>query len=169
MNLFRIFAVCLCLIIRPFLYSDDKLQIQGNRTISNDTIIYYMHINSFTDSDMNQAVKNLYRTNFFSSILIKKKKEIFKLIVKENYIIKNFIILGNKSIRTINKAISLKEGDFFSEFLMNQDIRSIITAYKTLGYTNCNVSYRVNKIDQSYIYYQNIEYKRRISICYHNK
>ena len=52
MNLFRILVIHLCLIIGPFTHSEDKLQIQGNRSISNDTIIHYMNINSFKATNL---------------------------------------------------------------------------------------------------------------------
>ena len=72
-----------------------KFEISGNKRISDETIIIFSEINlneNISKQKLDRAIKNLYKTNFFSDINLTFENQILKLNVTENPIIDNFDI-----------------------------------------------------------------------------
>ena len=81
-------------------YGSEEILIDGNNRLSDETIIVYGNIDQFSSYDensMNQILKNLYKTNFFSDVSVSFKNN--KLIIKviENPIIEDLDITGVKN------------------------------------------------------------------------
>ena len=67
-----------------------KLEINGNERISNETIKVYGEIElnkDYQNEDVNDIIKRLYNTNFFSNISTKFNNGVLIIYVKENPII----------------------------------------------------------------------------------
>ena len=76
-----------------------KIEINGNKRISDESIIIFSDLKTdvkVSKSDLDEAIKNLYKTNFFSNIRLSLEKQILKINVEENPIIDNFQITGIK-------------------------------------------------------------------------
>src|SRR6056300_1570574 len=75
--------------------------IEGNQRVEQDTIYSYLNINNgdFFDIDkLNNSLKNLYSTGFFSDVnIIKNNSEIIVQVI-ENPIINRVVFEGNKKI-----------------------------------------------------------------------
>ena len=64
-----------------------KLEVKGNNRISKETIIVYGDINlneNYTNLDIDNVLKNLYKTNFFEDIKISLNNGILNINVKEH-------------------------------------------------------------------------------------
>ena len=75
------------------------IDINGNKRISNESIIIFSELKTnveFSKSDLDAAIKNLYKTNFFSNINMSFDNQILIINVEENPIIDNFEITGIK-------------------------------------------------------------------------
>ena len=76
-----------------------KIQINGNKRISDETIKIFANLEinqELSKSSLDKAIKNLYKTNFFSNISLIFENQILILNIEENPIIDNFEITGIK-------------------------------------------------------------------------
>ena len=76
-----------------------KIEINGNKRISDETIQIFsdLKINQeLSKSNLDKAIKNLYKTNFFSNISLSFENQILTLNIEENPIIDSFEITGIK-------------------------------------------------------------------------
>ena len=77
----------------------NEIKIIGNKRISDETIKVLGDINSgtnFNENYLNNVLRNLYETNFFSDINITFNKDILTIELIENPIIENINITGIK-------------------------------------------------------------------------
>ena len=130
-----------------------KLEINGNERISNETIKVYGEIElnkDYQNEDVNDIIKRLYNTNFFSNISTKFNNGVLIIDVKENPIIYSIIIKGEKTKKykeQILKLISLKEKSSFIENFVKSDIEMIKRFYKSLGFYSVSVEAEKETID----------------------
>ena len=64
----------------------NKIEISGNKRVSNETIIAYGDIvinRDYSEEDLNKVLTNLYSTNFFEGVNVKLSKGILVVQVKE--------------------------------------------------------------------------------------
>ncbi|MDC1177109.1 outer membrane protein assembly factor BamA [Candidatus Pelagibacter sp.] len=114
--------------------------IEGNKRISNETVIVLGQINNedfFDNNKLNNVLKNLYETNFFDNVNIKISGNTLEIFVKENPIIEqtNFTGIKNKSIITkISDLILSKERTSFTKNNLYQDTIIIKNFLRSLGY-----------------------------------
>ncbi len=116
------------------------VKVNGNQRITDETIIVLGQIKineNYDDSKLNDTLKNLYNSNFFSNIDINIINKVLTINVIENPIIEDVRITGikNKSIvKSLTENISLKNRISFTDDLLNRDINVIKNILKTNGY-----------------------------------
>ena len=134
----------------------NEIQISGNKRVSDETVKVYGEIkpkgSDFSNSDINNILKNLYSTNFFEdvNIEIRNKKLIINLI--EYPVINEIVIIGEQNTRVknqIKKIISSKEKNSFIKNNLNNDINLIKKLYSSLGYKFSQVETKVRNIDEN--------------------
>ena len=121
-------------------YGSEEIVINGNNRLSDETIIVYGNIDQFSSYDeksLNQILKNLYKTNFFSDVSVSFKND--KLIIKviENPIIEDLDITGvsNKEFKEkLLSALNLKNRSSFNEDLFKGDLLMLENILKTNRY-----------------------------------
>ena len=89
------------------------------------------------DNKLNEILKNLYNTNYFSEVNLSFKNNILKINVVENPIVYNLIIDGVKSkslTETLSKQLQLRERTPFNEILLAQDKINIKSILRKKGY-----------------------------------
>ena len=129
-----------------------KLEINGNKRISKETIQVLGKIKigeNFTNNSLNEALKELYKTDFFSDIKIDLDDGILKINVVENPIIEKININGIKKksfTEILYSSISLKDRMSFTDYKFQNDIITIKNILKTNGYyfSEINVSTDTN-------------------------
>ena len=136
----RIFIINLIILILATISANaevlKKLEINGNERISNETIKVYGEIEinkNYSDTDLNEVIKKLYNTKFFSKISVNLDNGILKIDVVENPIINTITIEGEKAKKfkkEIVKFLSLKEKSSYIEADIRNDIETIKTFYK---------------------------------------
>ena len=134
----------------------NKIEINGNKRISPETIKVYGQIKSlnsnFTDGDINNILTNLYETNFFKDISIEIKDNTLIITLVEYPLINQIIIIGeaNSGIKKqIKDTISLKEKSSFIRNNLNNDINLIKKLYSSIGYKFAKIESKIRKIDQN--------------------
>ena len=84
-----------------------KFEVKGNSRISTETLKVYGEIElnkDYSSDDINEIIKKLYDTKFFSNISASFSNNILIITVEENPIINTIIIDGEKA-KKFKKAI----------------------------------------------------------------
>ena len=160
----RVFFVKILIIFCLFITSAlseiiKKIEITGNKRISNETIIIFSEIkidDQINKSKLDKVIKNLYKTNFFRNVNINFENQILYLNVEENPIIENLQITGIKKqslVEFIKNKMQLAEMKSFNEELLAVDLDLINNILKTNGYyftkisSSKNINNDLNTID----------------------
>ena len=133
----------------------DTVQINGNKRISNNTIIELINFKenkNYTSSDLNQMINDLYKSEFFSLVnfTIDKKKLIIKL--KENPLINFFYIDGvlNKDREEeLYENLNLAANKLYSESLLKKDIDFIEKIYLNAGFYDVQINPEIVELNDS--------------------
>ena len=129
-----------------------KFEVKGNSRISNETLKVYGEIElnkNYSTDDINEIIKKLYDTKFFSKISTSFSNNILTITVEENPIINTIIIDGEKAKKykkAILDIISLKEKSSFVESDIKNDIEIVKSFYKSLGFYAAEVEARSQPI-----------------------
>ena len=140
------------------------INITGNDRISKQTIINFSKIEKNTDitsENLNDAVKNLYNTNFFEDVSVNIKNNTLNINVKEFPIIQNIEINGLKAkkfVKLLKEQSLLKEKNPFNKFTLQKDLVKVSNILRKLGYyfSEVDVEQKINSDNTINIIY-NIE------------
>lgn len=130
-----------------------SIQVLGNITVSSSTILSKIKSKAgqpFSQRELDEDLKRLYATGFFSDIRIdlRETAEGIAVIfnVKERPVIESIVFEGNRIFKKekLEKAIGSKASDFLSPRQIKQDKDEIIRMYRDKGYVEVEVE---DKID----------------------
>ena len=152
-----LFTLIFCLFLFSYSKAEilKKIDIEGNKRVSSETIKLYGQINLNEDIDqkkLNDILKNLYETDFFEDVKLNMENNILKIQVKEYQIINQLIILGEASTRyknEIKKLIQSKEKKSFIKTNLSEDINIIKSLYSSLGFNSVEIITRSKEIDEN--------------------
>ena len=139
-----------------------QINIKGNDRVTDEIILMFSGIEVGQDlqnSDINKIIKNLFETNFFENVSVNFKQSIISIIVDEAPLIDKIEITGIKAkkIQTIIKDnLKLKSRSSFNEFQLLQEVNTIVSTLKSLGYYFAKVDPIIESLDDNMI---NLEYK----------
>ena len=131
----------------------DKIIVNGNKRISDETIILYGKINikeDINEQKINEIIGNLNSTNFFEDIEVELKNKTLILNLKEYPILNQILILGEPSKKLseeIKKNLTLKEKASFIKSYLAKDVDIIKKLYSSAGYNFVKVETKVNRIN----------------------
>ncbi len=117
-----------------------EIKVQGNSKVLKDTIVLYSGLDKkskeVNSNDIEEGIKSLYNTGFFSDVRIEKSDAHILIKVKENPTIKELAFENNKAIKSnsLKKEIRLTVGKFYSKAKVYQDALAIEKAYNKQGY-----------------------------------
>ena len=134
--------VLISLFIATKSYSEiiKKVEIVNNDRITKETILVFSNIEIGKDYDANeldQIVRDLYETNFFSNLSVNLNNGVLTIDVKENKIIQSIEINGIKKselVDILKKQLLLKDKNPFVENFVKNDIDRIQKILKNSGY-----------------------------------
>jgi len=139
-----------------------QIKVEGNERVTDEIILMFSGIEVGQDlqnSDINKIIKNLFETNFFENVSVNFKQSIISIIVDEAPLIDKIEITGIKAkkIQTIIKDnLKLKSRSSFNEFQLLQEVNTIVSTLKSLGYYFAKVDPIIESLDDNMI---NLEYK----------
>ena len=128
----------------------EKINIYGNKRISQDTIIVFTKLKigqNFNNENANQVIKNLYETNFFKQVSVKINSGILDIKIEENPIIQNIFITGVKNkniIKIIEDQFTIREKGSYVESLIKNEANRINNFLRVSGYYFSKVDYQTN-------------------------
>ena len=128
-----------------------KFKIIGNDRVSDQTIIMFSNLNlndKITPEILNNALKELYYTNYFDTVTVTNNSGIIEFSVVENPIIEEIQIEGidNKKILENLKKITKKSEKYpFIENTINDQVTLIKNILKSYGYYFVELRTKANK------------------------
>ena len=161
------------LIFLSFSFSEiiKKIQITGNSRISNETVLMFSRINegqNFKNLMLNEILKNLYDSNFFSDVSVKFENNIIKINVEEAPLIKDIKITGIKAKKfkkLIRESLILKPRGSFNNLFFAEEKKIIQSKLKPAGYYFSKIDPYVEILDDNMVsidYRINLGEKSRI-------
>ena len=126
-------------------------KIDGNNRVSNQTIIMFSNLNIGDNADndiLNEALKDLYYTDYFKEVSISFDNGLLNIKVEENPIIQSVIVNGIKSNRINEKIrdVTLKIEKYpFVENKINEQVRLINNILKSNGYYFVDIKTSIKK------------------------
>ncbi len=118
----------------------NKIIVENNNRISETNIINFADVSlgdDINENKLNQVLKNLYKTNFFSDVKISINNNILNIFVQENKIIQNIQILGIKKESTKKEILDqliLKSRSPYNEYSIKSDLNNIRNALLVEGF-----------------------------------
>ena len=112
----------------------NNVVVNNNKRITKETVVTLGNIQvgtNYDKSDVDQILKNLYDTNFFSDIRISVENSTLTIFLEENKIIQTIVLNGIKAERikeSILEGMRLKNRSPFVEFKVK--IKCFIHDYK---------------------------------------
>ena len=152
MKFFLIIYLTLSLMSSAF--SLEKVEINGNKRLSNETIQVYGKISNydnFNDFTLNQIIKNLYETGFFENVKVSFENDILSISIVENPIIENLQINGvrNKEFEeSLFESMVLKNRSSYNEAQFKEDLNLINNILKSNGFYFSKIKTSVLKNDE---------------------
>jgi outer membrane protein insertion porin family len=139
----------------------EKIIINGNERISNETILVFSEISedkSLNENSINDILKKLYKSGYFKDVSIKIENNNLTINVLENPIIQTVFINGVKRKKTeesLYAILSLKNRSSYNLVNIKKDENSILNYLKDQGFyfSKITTSYQDlgdNKIDLYY-------------------
>ena len=129
-----------------------EISIIGNERIPVETIKLFSKIDlndPIDQNKINEILKNLYETNFFSYIEANVKNKVLEITVKEHPIIYNINFEGLKSksiVKTLSEVMNLKERTPFNKNLLKEDKQKIQSQLRKMGYFFSNIDIYKNDL-----------------------
>ncbi len=158
------------------------IDIQGNKSISSNTIISKMKVkvgSLYQENVINDDLKRLYLLGFFSDIKIDTEdyKEGLKIviIVKERPVIEKINFSGIKHLRTkddkLKQSLKSKEGQYLDYPSMGEDVLILKKMYEKIGFSQAEINYtadinkEINKVKLTFTVIENKRLKiKNISV-----
>ena len=134
-----------------------KLEVRGNSRVSDETIKVYGEIKlneDYSNIDINNILKNLYKTDFFEDIQISLDSGVLNITVKEYASINSISLVGEKST-TIKKKVleqlKLQQKESFIESKLTEDINGIKKIYASMGFNFATVEAKIKNFSDNRI------------------
>ena len=118
----------------------NKIIINGNERISNETILVFSKISenkSLDDNLINDILKRLYKSGFFKDVSVKIESNNLTIDVLENPIIQTVFINGIKRKKTeeaLYEILSLKNRSSYNSVSIKKDEDAILNYLKEKGF-----------------------------------
>ena len=129
-----------------------EFEVSGNKRVSNKTILNFSKLeknSELSKNDLNNALKNIYDSNFFKEVSINIINNKLVIKVEEYPIIQDIKFNGikaNKHIELFKSVSTLRPKSSFNKFALQDDINKISNVLRKSGYyfSKVNVEQQVN-------------------------
>jgi outer membrane protein insertion porin family len=125
-----------------------RIDVRGNQRVDAPTIRDYLGIKpgqSFSGTDIDNAVKQLFGTGMFSDVRINQVGSTLVVQVSEYQVVNQVLFQGNKKIKDAQLAgtVQLKPRGTFSQASVDADAEAIKDAYRRIGRDDATVTSQI--------------------------
>src|SRR4249920_3578328 len=131
-----------------------RIEVQGNKRVDAETIRGYLDITpgkSFSNADIDEAVKRLFATGLFSDVRINQRGSTLVVEVDEYSVVNQVLFQGNKKLKDaeLANAVQLKPRGSFSQEALNADVDAIKEAYRRIGRDDAQVTTQIMDLGEN--------------------
>ncbi len=136
-------------------YRVNAIEVEGLQRVERETVISYLDIapqSQVSQSELDQAFKNLYATGLFSDVKITPAANgVLKVSVMENPIIGERAFDGNKKLddKILEGEVQSAPNTLYSKNKIQQDVKRILNLYKRAGRYDVKVEPKIIDRDQN--------------------
>ncbi|MDC1344319.1 outer membrane protein assembly factor BamA [Pelagibacteraceae bacterium] len=153
----QLFLISIFLTFSAYSKNYEKIIINGNDRISNETILVFSEIQdnkSLDENSINEILKKLYKSGFFKDVTVKIDNNNLTIEVLENPIIQTVFIEGIKRKKTeesLFEILSLKNRSSYNSTLIKKDEAAILSFLKDDGYYFSKITSSYQDLDDNKI------------------
>jgi outer membrane protein insertion porin family len=130
------------------------ITVTGNKRIEAATILSYISIKpnqDYDQNDLNQALKDLYNTGYFSDVQINQEGHTLVIEVLENAIINQVAFEGNSKLKDdkLKEEVQLRPREVLSRTKIQSAQQRMLDIYRRMGRYNATVVPKVIKLSDN--------------------
>lgn len=130
------------------------IKVTGNKRIEAATVLSYIPIKpnqEYDQGDLNQALKDLYNTGYFSDVQMNRQGDILVIEVIENAIINQVAFEGNSKLKDdkLKEETQLRPREVLSRTKIQSAQQRILDIYRRMGRYNATVVPKVIKLSDN--------------------
>lgn len=131
-----------------------QVSISGTERVEPATVLTYMNVRKgdpMTQDNVDQAIKNLYRTGLFADVKAEQSGNTLIMTVVENPLINRVAFEGNKRIKDEELAaeVALRSRQVLSRSAVQADVTRIYQLYRRQGRYSVSVDPKIIELDQN--------------------
>jgi outer membrane protein insertion porin family len=151
---FGLFIICSLVNAKAAFSVVGGVEIVGNERIETATILSNIKIHpgeTVSQDQLDEAVRKLFETGYFSDVKISLKGNNVIIAVVENPIVNQLAFEGNKEIddKLLREQIKLKPRQVYTLTKLNSDTKIIYDLYRLKGYFGATVTPKIIRRDQN--------------------
>jgi outer membrane protein insertion porin family len=155
--IFKLFTFYIIFITPVYSEIINKIIINGNERISNETIKMFSKVSlneEILDENLNLIIKNLYNTKYFEDVRISFNNNTLTIHVKEYPIIQKINYSGIKSktiLENINIDKLIREKSPYNFIILKNEENRLATRINELGYYNPIIKTSLETLDNNLV------------------
>jgi outer membrane protein insertion porin family len=131
-----------------------SIAVTGSQRIEGETVRSYVKLRAgeaYTRESLDQALQDLFATEFFADVQIRDEQGALTIIVKENPVINSIVFEGNKRVKEdkLGKELKLAPRTIFTRSKVRADIARIVELYRRQGRFAATVEPKMVMLDQN--------------------
>lgn len=131
-----------------------SIKVTGNKRIESATVLSYIPIHPnqpYDQGDLNQVLKDLYNTGYFSDVKIDRQGDTLIIDVIENSIINKVVFEGNSKLKDdkLKEEVQLRPREVLSRTKIQSAQQRILDIYRRMGRYNATVVPKVIRHDDN--------------------
>lgn len=128
--------------------------VEGNQRVEAQTVLSYLNIRtgeSYSDSDINEAMKRLFGTGFFSDVSVQRDGSRLMVRVAENPVVNRVAFEGNDQIddKDLEAEVVLRGRSIYTRTQVQNDTKRLLDIYRSNGRYSATVTPKVIPLEQN--------------------
>lgn len=137
-------------------FSVSKIEVHCATDIGRKLVLSRIPIvvgKSFSDNDLDDSVKLLYSTGYFSDVKIKVIDSTLFIDLVENKIINGLVFIGNDNVKNthLERLVRSRPATVYDKGIVSSDVVRIKQAYASIGYLNVSVDVQANVVSPTMV------------------
>ena len=139
---------------KPFLV--ERIEVEGNQRIEPETVFAYITLTPgerYAPEDIDQALKSLFLTGFFSDVRIIRRGTTLVVEVQENPLVNSIAFEGNSSLddEELKDTVSLQERSVYNQAKLLNSVQNMVQRYQAAGYFSVDIDPQIIRLSQNRI------------------
>lgn len=132
----------------------NNVTVRGNQRVEAQTVLAYLNLEAgeaYTAQDINEALKRLFETGFFSDVRIQHDNGTLIVHVVENPVVNRVAFEGNDQIddKDLEAEVVLRSRSVYTRTQVQNDVKRLLDIYRSNGRYSATITPKVIPLEQS--------------------